>query len=331
VYRQWVEGIEKLEVDKWYVVSIFDGVGGAFVALDTLGIKFEGVAVESRAHLRDFVKAKYPHISHVHQVGCLKTDGIISEAQRLECAGILFIRGPPCQFIHQKISDFVDLRNAVRVECINLGIHIRWLMEEVATLEPDSEFTGAVPVLIHAADWGWVHRARLYWGPNFDNVESEADRCELFRAGEKFPDVHMIRWKGMPIPAQWIPSNGIWKHQNEGGLSGPRMLGEEWKPVYENGRLLAFTAAFPHAKVRGVGTGDKPMEERFDDDHRRFPMSQYAAHNLIEEAQRAIGHCNSRRQRGSTWLSARLRCTPSPTASRQSRTNHSRGYQVLGR
>ena len=42
-------------------------------------------------------------------------------------------------------------------------------MEEVASMSVKArdhitELFGSPPVLIQAADFGWVHRARLYWG-----------------------------------------------------------------------------------------------------------------------------------------------------------------------
>ena len=48
---------------------------------------------------------------------------------------------------------------------------------------------GSFPTLIQAGDFGWVHRARLYFGLEDPNVEP-ADWMEFLPAGELAQDVH---------------------------------------------------------------------------------------------------------------------------------------------
>eukprot|EP00959_Pyramimonas_sp_CCMP1952_P431502 9037059-Pyramimonas_sp.AAC.1 len=74
------------------------------------------------------------------------------------------------------------------------------------------EFTtalGSPPVLLHAADFGWVHKARLFWGPSSEQLaKSRPPGCthvDIAPPGRAGHDVHAIRWCGPPAPREWSP------------------------------------------------------------------------------------------------------------------------------
>eukprot|EP00971_Amphidinium_carterae_P237778 4720577-Amphidinium_carterae.1 len=50
------------------------------------------------------------------------------------------------------------------------------MLEEVATMSAVSrqqitDLARTPPVLLQAADFGWVHRSRLYWGPSSEELK----------------------------------------------------------------------------------------------------------------------------------------------------------------
>ena len=86
-----------------------------------------------------------------------------------------------------------------------------------------TDMVGSQPCLLHAADFGWVHRARLYWGLPYDDLV-EADRYEHMQPGALADDVHVVRWRGPPVPCTWSPPE-TWTMDGGGGLRGPMLPG----------------------------------------------------------------------------------------------------------
>eukprot|EP00972_Heterocapsa_arctica_P089708 13231160-Heterocapsa_arctica.AAC.1 len=71
-------------------------------------------------------------------------------------------------------------------------------MEEVASMSKEvresvSQLAGGTPTLLHAADFGWVHRARLYWGDIHDSTKGETtDLYSAHPPGTLLDDIHVI-------------------------------------------------------------------------------------------------------------------------------------------
>eukprot|EP00971_Amphidinium_carterae_P312288 6207066-Amphidinium_carterae.1 len=77
------------------------------------------------------------------------------------------------------------------------------MLEEVATMSEESRMqitalAGHPPVLLHAADFGWVHRARLYWRAVVDVLTARRRDTfiDVVLANQLEKEVHIVRWHG---------------------------------------------------------------------------------------------------------------------------------------
>ena len=95
------------------------------------------------------------------------------------CRRLLLLAGPPCQpfsglELQHSWSDpradppkhTINLVSGLRLECQHQNITFKFLVEEVASMpakirEEVSDGLGMQPCVVHAGDWGYVHRARL--------------------------------------------------------------------------------------------------------------------------------------------------------------------------
>ena len=147
-----------------------------------MGIQFEGVAAELQEDLRGLVHRHFPQISFWSDAMTLTIDIIRSRMRNTgnECDTVVLSGGPPCQPFSSlgsrgewqddrsgPLIQFFALRDQLKTMCEEEGKKFHWLMEEVASMSAEvraqiTEMAGVTPVLLHAADFGWVHRARLY-------------------------------------------------------------------------------------------------------------------------------------------------------------------------
>ena len=67
-----------------------------------------------------------------------------------------------------------------------------------------SEILGTEPTLLHAADFGWIHRPRLYWGLDHSKLAAHPRRPgrEYYKAGEVAKDLAVVRWRRMEQEVQ---------------------------------------------------------------------------------------------------------------------------------
>ena len=213
-----------------FVISVCDGIGAVFVALMAFIAAVEGIACESMEHLREFTGRTFPGTTSAVDVAALAVADIIAAARRAGADAILLAGGPPCPLFSplsgnpQGWSDprtgplrhFVRLKNELAEACQREGLRFRWFMEEVATMaavhhDEISRLLDAAPALIHAADFGFVHRARYYWGLLPITCALPA-AIEVLQAGAAAFDVVVLRWLGKPSPARWEPDGGFtWK------------------------------------------------------------------------------------------------------------------------
>eukprot|EP00973_Karenia_brevis_P005778 786874-Karenia_brevis.AAC.1 len=70
-----------------------------------------------------------------------------------------------------------------------------------------SSVFGAEPVLVHSADFGHIHRARLYWGLSLGNTVRKP-WFDVYPPGSLANDLWVIRWTGAVTPNKFVPRDG---------------------------------------------------------------------------------------------------------------------------
>lgn len=284
-----------------FVVSVCDGVGAIFEALQQMGCTFAGHSCEREQHLRKFVAAKWPFLSSSSDVRDLRVDGLADEIKKAGPTCVVLSGGPPCTPFSclgaergfgdensEPLTEFFRLRDALSAFCRDNALRFLWLMEEVASMtrahrDAISELAGATPVLMHAADFGYVHRARLYWGIPEGCLRSSG-AVECFPEGAAAEGIKVVRWLGKPSPAAWEPDGGFGAaHLGTCGTRATLVPGTGFAPTFPTGRFLAFTTVFPHPADRPPkdAKDDPFVYQRFLDDERRLPLFHYAKGNLV--------------------------------------------------
>jgi len=288
-----------------FVLSVCDGIGAAFVAMDHYVSDVVGHACELEDNLREFVQSKWPRVTGCKRIQELKVENLKAKILAAKATAVLLIGGPPCQpfsglgsnprgFEEERsapIKEFVRLRGEAKELCEELGLHLFWLMEEVASMSAKhrdqiSELLGTQPVLMHAADFGHVHRARLYWGLDVELLGSkqcDLQKIEFFKPGDAAEGLHVVRWKGPSEPRSWQPDDGfVWAHRQEASKVACSPPGTRYAPAYPNGRFAALTTVFPHPADRPPKGHDDPnVYQRFLDDNRRRPLFHYVKGNML--------------------------------------------------
>ena len=197
--------------DELFVISVCDGVGAIFLALRKLQLAFRGVAFENDPALAAFVEGQWENVLAL--VDVLQAD--VGELVRLilasKCRKVWLVGAPPCapfsalgsapaEFADgkaQPLSQFFRIRDHLQQYAKQHGWTYEYLLEEVASMDRPSRLeisrmAACEPVLLHAADFGYVHRPRLYWGLRQEHLRTRAavectvvqGKSEPFAAGQ---------------------------------------------------------------------------------------------------------------------------------------------------
>ena len=79
------------------MVSLCDGVGGIFLALQIADRRFRGLSVEKDRDLGEFVHQRWKHLELLSDVAKLSAEQILKKFRASGCTGLLLVGGPPCQ------------------------------------------------------------------------------------------------------------------------------------------------------------------------------------------------------------------------------------------
>ena len=287
--------------DPVFVISLCNGIGTIFYLLCQLGICFQGVSCEHDPALQNLVFAYWPHLSFIPDMSTFCTSTVWALVLASGCRTLLLAAGPPCQpwsslGAQQELNDVrssllfqvFDIRDELTQLCQSAGVTLHWLVEEVATmsegaLQAASHRAGCPPFLIHAADFGWVHRARFIWCSTEPHDVATVDHCDVKPAGTLLSLAHVVRWLGPNQPSSFQPEypDTHWTFRGECGKRAVVSGAGTWAPVYSNGRFLTFTTAFYHPADRG-DRSNLELLARFQEDQCRFPLAHYAKGNLLK-------------------------------------------------
>ncbi|MCO5576907.1 hypothetical protein L7F22_030728 [Adiantum nelumboides] len=186
-FEDWVEVLEK-EHGGWtsrplVVLSLFDGIGGIWIALKILGIPYIGYSSEVNPFAIQVLKSRHPNVQHLGDVRGVHKELIDEQVD-------LVVGGFPCQdlsWLGKKIGLhgersklFFELLRVIKV------FKPKWfLAENVASMhwidrDEVSKHIGQLPIEIDSQELSATKRKRYYWTniphpkriPNVANHES---------------------------------------------------------------------------------------------------------------------------------------------------------------
>ena len=311
-----------------YVISVCDGIGAALVAASRKTTRIRGHVCEEKPNLRRFTRDKWPLCTSSARIEDLTAADLFPLIMAADPDLVILIGGPPCQPYSGLATDpkglsdpraaplrhFVRLREELREALVGTGIQFFWLLEEVASMSAAhraelTQLIGAEPVLLHAADFGYMHRPRIYFGldiPALTDRPLMRPDVEVLKADTAAKGLCVVRYIGPPKPPDWGPKHGFeWRFRDQCGVRAAAAPGTGYAPAFPGGRFLTLVTAFPHPADRPPKVRDDPdVYQRFVDDDRMQPLYTYAKGNMVwsgptarpineEEAEELLGFPSS--------------------------------------
>lgn len=262
---------------KLFVLSLFDGVAAAMVALARLDCQVVGFAAsEIDKECKRLVRKRWPGVIELGKVESIQektiTDLLNGLGYEVDC--LLIVAGSPCQDLTALLANRMGLHGSrsrlfyeiprIHRLCKNRfpGM-VALMVENVFSMTEDSrdEFTrilGVQPVLVLASDVSWVRRPRLYWISW--ELSPQGEERLLDKGGYlhwQLPDVRLEH-------GHWVDDG--WKH-----------LGKEALPTFT--RSLPRTK--PPLQPAGISTASATACSRWTQDRHQFQVYQYEDHHLL--------------------------------------------------
>ncbi len=148
------------------VVSLFDGLGGARIALDNLGVPCNYFASEIDQHA---IKVHQSHFPSTFQIGSVTS----LNGSFFQNPVDLLIGGSPCQDLSRggNMIGLGGTRSSLFFEYVRLLKEIKpkyFLLENVKsmkkqTLDEINKYMGCEPLIINSSDFTAQNRTRCYW------------------------------------------------------------------------------------------------------------------------------------------------------------------------
>jgi site-specific DNA-cytosine methylase len=211
------------------ILSLFDGLGGARIALERLGIECDYYASEVDSWAIKISSKNYPRIMHLGDVKKINA----KDLPKID----LIIGGSPCQDLTTagNKKGLSGEKSSLFYEFIRLKEEIKpkyFLLENVASMKNSdrdkmSELMGVQPVKINSADFTAQNRNRYYW-TNLPIFAYEKSKLVLKDVLEKIDEYHLSK-----------------KHH------AAFLRSYKWKPTDINGKSKVLMASYykqpPHA------------------------------------------------------------------------------------
>ena len=296
------------------LVELFAGIGTATVAIQQLGIPAVVAACEIDPELRAFLHNHHgiPEKNIWADIREVKGNQLYKLAK--DCGqhlvAVIIVAGPPCTDVAKLNRNRVGFngrntslaQEAKRIaeELGQKAVNETWaamlLMENIMGQDARDrakfeDMMGGPAVGVHAADWGWIQRSRLFWaavcqhGPRHADLQRTLadvsnwtippDTSVALRAGS-----WLLQYNGAKEPAEVSWENGYKAlHLNDGAAT--TMKYGNARAFYSDGRFSAATKEFPHPEDCVDSTTKTEDRQRFREDGGRFPLATYRKANLM--------------------------------------------------
>jgi site-specific DNA-cytosine methylase len=254
------------------VISLFDGISCARVALERAGINVESYyASEIDKYAIQISQKNYPDIQHVGSV----TELLFSNAEYEQYKDIdLLIGGSPCQDLSIAKAGRKGLegeRSGLFYEYVRILKEVKpkyFILENVASMSKESkdkisEVLGVQPIMINASLVSAQNRKRLFW-TNIPNVIQPEDRGILLKDIIESGDVD--RLKSYCIDANYWKGASLEHYLSK----GVRQLVFSSEKRRTDVRILNEKSNTLTSSYRGVLDGDSRMGVIIDDKVRKL-------------------------------------------------------------
>lgn len=255
-------------MSKIKVLSLFDGISCARVALERLGYEVEYYASEIDKYAIQVAMKNYPDTVQVGDVSELQIQDI--KVFRLDNGDYvdawdfdLLIGGSPCQDLSIAKKDRKGLagaRSGLFYEYVRILKEVKpkyFILENVASMpkeakEQISEILGVQPIMINAALVSAQNRKRLFW-TNIPGVTQPEDRGIMLKdVLEDNPDIKPVTSTNWRIKRNTVDVNGKSRCLNASNFKGAQNDGMSLVPVNTQGAEKTIRTS-----GRGSGLGDK--------------------------------------------------------------------------
>ena len=286
--RDFLGGVESKKADikdtpaELLLISLFNGIGGAFRAYDLLGVEPAGrIAVELDDAANRVTTRRWPGVTLVKDVRSIDRAMVRQWSLKyLKVAEIHLWAGWPCVDLsavkygrknlegeHSSLFWEIPRIKDLLAEEFGTTVVLKHVLENVASMDESaahqiSSFMEAVPYRLDPVDAVPMRRPRFCW------------TSEVLEG--QFPDVSVTNkryWKEVSAPApypeqqQWLTPGYVW----EGGKTGA---------VFPT-CLKSIPRTQPPPRPAGLSKCDTATKKRWQEDSYRYPPYQYQAQFII--------------------------------------------------